>query len=258
MATGLVAAPEGVEADAGQTRARSRLPSWRFVVAASATILLAAAAALGGWWAASSGSRTEQVIAFAEVQRIEVDVGSGNVEIVGGGLDEVDVQRTDRFAFDREPSEWRTQENGVGRIVSRCPSLVLGTCASDYRLTISDNVPIDVRVDRGTIDLRSYRGSATLETGSGSVTVSGFCGFVLEATTKQGNIDAATACSPERLELRSDTGDVTASVPPGRYRVNAAATAGNVAVSGIQDDDAAPWEILALSNAGDVKVEAAP
>jgi hypothetical protein len=255
MATGFVAAPEGAEADAAQPRARSRAPSWRVVVAASAAILVAAGAALGGWWAASSGTRTTSVIAFGEVQRVELDVGNGNVEIVGGGLDEVAVQRTDHFAFDREPSEWRTQDNGVARIVSRCPSLVLGTCASDYRVTVSDNVPVDVRVSRGTILLRSYRGSATLESGTGSIGVSAFCGFVLDATTRQGSIDAATACSPERLELRSDTGDVSASVPPGRYRVNASATAGHVTVRGIQDDDASPWEIVALSNAGDVRVE---
>lgn len=45
-----------------------------------------------------------------------------------------------------------------------------------------------------------YRGSAQLETNEGSISVAAFCGFVLQATTKTGNINVGTGCSADRLE----------------------------------------------------------
>jgi Putative adhesin len=209
-------------------------------------------------WFATSGSRASEYLAAAEVQRVEIDVGDGDVEIVGGGLDEVAVRRTDHYAYHRYPSEWRTLENGVARISSRCPSLVIGSCASDYRVTVSDNVPVSVRVERGDVRLTNYRGSADLDSRAGSILVDGFCGFVLEAATKAGDIDARTACSAERLELRTDTGDVHAVVPSGRYRVDADTNSGGVTVRGVADALDAPWSIQALSSTGDVTVEAGP
>ena len=69
---------------------------------------------------------------------------------------------------------------------------------------------------------------------------------------------SASACSPERLTLRSDSGDVAATVPSGDYRIQAASGAGDTTVRGLTDDDGAPWAIEALSNTGDVNLTAGP
>ena len=53
------------------------------------------------------------------------------------------------------------------------------------------------------------------------VAVSGFCGFTLVVTSASGDVTSAADCSPDRIELRSGSGDVRAVVPGGRYRIDA-------------------------------------
>ena len=69
-------------------------------------------------------------------------------------------------------------------------------------------------------------------------------------------MSATAACAPERLELRSRTGDVRAVVPPGRYRIDADSDDGTRTVRGLAPVDDAPFQILALSRGGDVRIEA--
>lgn len=258
MSAGYAAAEEGLEnSRVEEGRARGLSP-WGRLVAASAFVLLAAAASMGGLWAATAGTKSTSFLAAAEVLGVEIEIGRGNVELVGGGLDEVSVRRTDHFAYDHSPEEARTLEDGVIHIRSTCPNLLIGSCFADYRVTVSDNVPVVVRAPHGNIQISNYRGSAQLDTAEGSISVSSFCGFVLQATTKTGHIDVATGCSPDRVELRTDTGNVTVSVPEGRYRVDAATTNGSVDIRGVIPSDDAPWSIQALSNTGDVTVLGTP
>jgi hypothetical protein len=93
-------------------------------------------------------------------------------------------------------------------------------------------------------------------TGGGSITADAFCGFVLEATARGGSIDVSAICSPERLELRTDSGDVAATVPPGRYSIDADSNVGTVAVEGLERAVDAPWTIQALSSSGNVRLKA--
>jgi hypothetical protein len=230
------------------------LSPWAVVVAASLAVLAAGAVVMAVLWLTSSGTHRSEYIAAAEVKRIEVDVGDGDVTIVGGGLDEVAVRRTDHYAYDKSPDEWRTLEDGVSRIFSRCPSLVIGVCAADYRLQVRNGVPLSVHVERGDVHLMRYRGTAELETRGGRITVGGFCGGLLQAATRQGDIDVGTSCAADRLELRTDTGDIRAVVPRGRYRVDVDTNGGRVDVRGIAEGFVAPREIQALSSRGDVTV----
>jgi Toastrack DUF4097 len=218
-------------------------------------VLTGAAAAMAVLWFTTSGTRMSDYLAAAEVKRIEIDVGDGDVTIVGGGLDEVAVRRTDHYAYDKGPSEWRTLDDGVVRIISRCPSLVIGSCAADYRLRIRSGVPVSVLVERGNVRLTHYRGAAELETRAGTITVGGFCGTLLQAATRQGDIHAGASCPVQRIELRTDTGDVRALVPRGRYRVDADTNTGRVEVRGIEEAFLARRAIQALSNSGNVTVE---
>lgn len=258
MFAGYTAVGERRDASIAEEGRARRLSPWVRLVAASVFVLVAAAGSLTGLWAATSGSESTSFIAAAEVLRVELDVGRGSVELFGGGLDEVRVRRTDNFAYDHSPDELRTLENGVLRITSTCANLLIGSCSADYQVTVSDNVPVVVRASHGSIRLAAYRGSAQLETTEGSISVSSFCGFVLQATTKTGDVDVGAGCSADRLELRSGTGDVTATVPSGRYRVDAATSTGRASIRGVTSADDAAWSIQALSNTGNVTVVGIP
>ena len=256
MTTGYAAAPVETERLGAWARLRGGMSTWRLVVTLCAVALVAAAALMAGLWLTMSGTRSTSYDFAGPLLGIEIDVGRGDVEILGGGRSNVHVRRTERYAYDHAPREQLALEDGVLKIGSECASLVIGTCAADYALAIPDNVAVTIRAAHGDVRLLAYRGSAQVTATRGGIAVDAFCGFVLQATARRGDIHVGAACAPERLELRSERGDVTAVVPPGRYQVDADTNAGQVSVRGLVTADDAPWKIQALSGSGDVTVEA--
>jgi Putative adhesin len=249
------------QADLGQRNGRTlraRLSVWAVLVAASTAILLAAVGVLSIWWAATYDRDTSSITAQlpSTLLGIELTVARGDVEIVAGNPEEVLVSRTAWSAYGRQPAERRSILDGVLTIESSCASLVLGKCAADYRLTVPENVPVTVSAARGDVHLNAYRGSARVSTEGGSISAEAFCGFLLHAEAKGGDIDVAAACSPERIELRTDSGDVRVAVPQATYSIDADTNGGRLAVRGLEHADGAPFAIQALSGSGDVTVEA--
>ncbi len=234
---------------------RRRLSPWTLLVTVSFALLLAGALLLGIWWLASSRTKSAAYYTGPAARTgIEVNVQSGDVTIVGGSQVGVFVNRTDHSVFGHGPREQVFVRDGILHLVSTCPSLVVGSCVSSYRLNVPDDVPVSVRADQGNISLDGYHGSADLATDHGVISVQGYCGFVLGAASASGNVTVNTACSPERLILRSDSGTITATVPTGDYQINASSGSGSAHVYGLVNDDGAPWDIQALSNSGNVTV----
>jgi DUF4097 and DUF4098 domain-containing protein YvlB len=132
---------------------------------------------------------------------------------------------------------------------------VIASCSASYRVTVPDNIPVTVRTSSGDVRFDAYRGSATIATTTGSISVGSYCGFLLQARAESGDVQASAACAPERMLLRSRSGDVRAIVPPGRYRVDADSDGGHRRVTGLTPAEDAPFQIQALSGAGDVDVE---
>ena len=79
---------------------------------------------------------------------------------------------------------------------------------------------------------------------------------MLQARTESGDVTASSNCPPPQLSLRSTSGDVHATVPAGRYQVDAASASGSLSVrNGIVETADAPFSIEVLSSTGDVLVE---
>jgi hypothetical protein len=233
--------------------------TWPRLVTASASVVLLVVLGLAAWWASSSETRVTSYSVRGALDAIVLDMGNADAEIVGGrDAPVVDVRRTDRFAFAHPARAGRRVERGTLTLRSRCPATVLGSCAAAYRLTVPNNVPVTIRTDSGDVRLDGFRGSARIETLTGDVSASAYCGFALRARAEDGDLSAAASCAPERLELRSRTGNIRAVVPPGRYRVDADTDTGVRTVRGLTMADDAPFQILALSSAGDVELEAGP
>ena len=223
-----------------------------------ACLVAAGALTLGIWWLVSAESSVASYAVRGSVNGITLDLGAADAVIVGGGdRPEVQVRRTDEFAFGRRAESRRSASDGQLTISSRCPkSAVLHVCSARYRVTVPDNVRVTVRTTSGDVRFDGYRGSASVDTASGDIAVNGFCGFALRARAQSGNVSAGASCALERLELRSGTGDVRALVPPGRYQVDAETDDGSSSVRGVSVVEDAPFQIQALSSAGDVTVEA--
>jgi hypothetical protein len=243
-----------------QTAATARRgPSaWGWMVTVSACVVVGCGVALAVWWALTSERRVATYAVQGTVNAIFLDLGAADADVVGGGnRASVEVRRTDEFAFGRRAIARRDAAGGILRLISRCPHAVLGACEASYRLTVPDNVPVTVRTSTGNVRFAGYQGSARIDTSAGDIAVASYCGFSLRARTEDGDVTAGASCAPERLELRSRTGDVRAVVPPGRYRVDAVSDDGERRVRGVTAADDAPFQIQALTSGGDVDVEGA-
>ena len=230
--------------------------TWGWLVVVSAVLVLGSGLTLVAWWLVSSERSVASYSVRGTVSGITLDLAGADAEIVGGGdRPAVEVRRTDDFAFGRRANAARRAENGELAIRSRCPRTILEACSASYRLTVPDNVRVAVRTTSGSVRFTGYRGSAQVDTATGDIAVAGFCGFALRARAQAGDVSAAASCALERLELRSRTGDVYAVVPPGRYRVDAETDDGRRSVRGLTPAEDAPFQIQALSSAGDVLVE---
>ncbi len=219
-------------------------------------VLGVAGVLVGALWVSSRGTATVSSQLPSSLLGIELRVQSGDVAIVGGSQTGVSISREDRSVFGHGPRERRSISSGVLRISSSCPQLVIGSCAASYRIAVPNDIPISIRAEHGSIRLDGYHGSADIATDSGAINVEGYCGFVLGAASASGDVSVLASCSPERLSLRSDSGNIAATVPSGNYRIQAASNGGGTMVRGLVDDDGAPWVIQALSNTGNVRVSA--
>ena len=231
---------------------------WTILVAASAFVVLTAVAAIGAWWAVSTEERIGTYEVRGAVSGVALDLDAADAEIVGAPDNApVGVRRTESFTFEHRPVIRRETTGGVLRISARCPELLLGACSASYRVAVPANVPVTVRTTSGDVRFAGYRGSARIDTSSGDVSVSGYCGNRLLAHARTGAVRATATCSPQRVELRSQEGDVHATVPAGRYRVDADSDDGERRVEGLVTSEEASFIIQALSGSGDVLVEAA-
>jgi hypothetical protein len=229
---------------------------WAWVVMGSAVIVVGGALVLGAWWLATSEKQIASYSVRGAVNRVSLDLAGAKAVVVGGGSGRaVLVRRTDEFSFGRRAQAQRDVSDGVLRLRSRCPHTVLASCSSSYQVRVPDNIPVTVHTSSGDVRFSAYRGSADIATGTGNISVGGYCGFLLEARAESGNVQASASCSPERLVLRSRSGDVRAIVPAGRYRVDADSDGGSRKVAGLTAAEDAPFQIQALSGAGDVDVE---
>jgi Putative adhesin len=106
------------------------------------------------------------------------------------------------------------------------------------------------------IELRDVGGRARVSSDSGTITGNAQVLQTLVARTGSGWVTAAFDAPPERVEIRSASGEISLEVPAGRYRLDLHAPAGRVHVQGVVNDPAATRTISITTGAG-IEVSAA-
>jgi hypothetical protein len=233
-----------------------RLSPWGRVVAISALLVVGGAIALAVGALATTHNRDVDYPGTGALDGLTFDLADGNIVVVGGGRrDQVQVRRREHYAFGHFADTRRTVAGNLLRVRSRCPRPLLGPCSVDYRVTVPDNVGLEIRTTAGTVSLRGYRGSARVSTGSGTIEIAGYCGNSLEARAGSGAITVQAACAPPSMSLRTGSGAVSAELPAGRYDLDAESNSGEASVRGVTARDDAPYSVQVLSGSGDVSVE---
>jgi hypothetical protein len=232
------------------------LSPWGRVVAISALLVVGGFAALAFGAVRSTRPHLITFPVTGPVGGLSFDLADGDVVIVGGGTrDDVQVRRTERYAFGHHPQLTKQVAGASFALRSRCPRSLLGTCTVAYRVVVPDNVTLDVRTSTGNVSLRGYRGTARVTTTAGAIDIRSYCGNSLDAHAGEGAINVTADCAPPRMSLRSGSGAIRAIIPPGRYDLDVESTSGSELVRGVDDRADAPYVVQALSASGDVSVE---
>jgi hypothetical protein len=233
-----------------------RLSPWGRVVAISALLVVGGALALAIGAVATTREIRASYPITGTVEGLTFDLGDGDIVVVGGGRrDAVEVQRSERYSFGHRALTAPRVDGSSYRVLSRCPTSLLGPCEVGYRIVVPDNVALDIRTSGGHVRLQGYRGTAKVTTGDGAIDISGYCGNSLDARAGAGAIRLQASCAAPRLSLRSGSGTIRAVLPPGRYDLDAESTSGSVRVLGVTARDDAPYSVQVLSSSGDVSVE---
>ena len=233
-----------------------RLSPWGRVVAISALLVVGGAIALAVGALASTKELVATYPVTGSLEGLAFDLADGDIVIVGGGRrDTVEVRRTEHYAFGRTPVTTRNVKAGVFRVTSRCPTSLLAKCSVAYRVVVPDNVALEIRTTSGDVALRGYRGTARIVTTSGSIDIGGYCGNAIDARAAGGDITLDAICAPPQATLRANSGNVHATLPAGRYNIDAESGSGDARVRGITARDDAPYSVQVLSGSGDVDVE---
>lgn len=232
--------------------APGQLHGWSAAVALSGAAIAIAAIAIGAGWVFSHHSRTATYTSSGPVKQVSLQLNSGNATIVGSPSAQVEVRRTDRYAFGHHAHERRTLTNGSLAVSSSCPRIIVGSCSASYVLAVPETATVEVRTTSGDVHLENFRGTASVRTGSGSVDAEAYCGFGISAASGSGNLHVAAACAPQYLQLHTGSGDASAQVPPGRYSIEAGGA--HRRVQGVTVDPEAPFTLDLHSGSGSVAI----
>lgn len=217
---------------------------------------------------------------WAEVARVVVDVGSGDVVVRGEERSDVRVVTTTTASL-RHPDTSTGRRSDELLVSARCPSgtavLGLGSCRTDVSVEVPHGTAVEVRSDRGKVEVDGLDAALRLHVGDGDVTVAtstgpldvsvergtvtatDVAGPTVDVRAGRGNVRVQAARAVPQLLARSSAGTVDVSVPAGRsYAVEASTGAGVVDTGDVRKDPRSGNHVTARSDAGDVTLSTTP
>ena len=182
------------------------------------------------------------------VVSLEVDVGAGDLEVVGADVHAVTV--TAKIAG---PSNHlgHSLEDGRLTLFDECNEF---DCGVDIAVLIPAAVPVVLRTDTGDVRARGAGSEVVIRTGAGDIDARDMLGIGLHAETGAGDVTLGVRAPAERVVVRTGAGDVSLIVPRGSYRLAVSTGAGDEYVEGVRNDAAASGSIEVDSRVGDVDV----
>lgn len=220
--------------------------------------------------------RTEESVrTFADVERVELDLSSGEVELVPARGKEM-VVREKRHSGLVSPSSSRSFDGRTLKLDGGCDVFVVLNCKVDYRIEVPRGTTVDVQGFAGSITARDIRGSLHIDNKAGDVRAINVRGPRIEVRTRAGDaevrdvvgryvsVETAAGDADARLlrparDLRVEThaGDATVVVPDVGYRIDADSNAGDTNVK-VRRNDLSKRTLRVRTKAGDASIRPLP
>lgn len=238
-------------------RRAQRWPRWLKVIAALVVVVILGAAGLG---AARLLDRREfsSVTLAGPVDRIDLQVASGDVELVEGSDGDVTVQRTSAWRL-RPPDLVATVDGSTARIHATCPRVLvpLATCSVAHRIEVPEGVRVDVRTDAGTVSAEGLDGWVRIITSNGRVEATDLASDELVVDTHGGDVEAWFTDAPSRVDVATSGGDVELILPEAPYEVSVRSDGGDVETR-VETEELAERMIRVRSDGGSVAIDPPP
>lgn len=202
------------------------------------------------------------------VDEVQLDLASGDVEVVVEDRGDVLVERTQRYTR-HEPTLTADLIDGILVLEVECPAMS-GTCGADHLVRLPRSALVSGFTGAGDARLEGLSSLVDLETGAGDVELVGLSGEVM-LHTAAGDIDGTALRSPafvvetnagdvelsfveaaDLVFVDTAAGDVTITTPAGPYDVYTETAAGDVSLRGIQRDGESTHAIEVHTSAGDI------
>jgi hypothetical protein len=232
-------------------------------------VALAASAALAATAGCSVRLEAEEVntaqsFPFTGTE-LKISSSLGGVRVLPGSGGKVEVERWVRGKAADSPA-WSLRD-GTLRLSANC-SMVFGDCGARYHIKVPPGVRLSIDAADGVIlkdlgqdvDVSSRDRIQVSGTSGrlrllseGPITGDGLRSANVRCRTADGAIDLTFAGAPTALDLQSQEGRVTATVPPGSYAVTVRSKEGGER-SEIKNDPGSSRTIVARSASGDIRI----
>jgi len=222
--------------------------------------------------AAAAHSDSQHQAYQHQVDRVELDLDSGDIQLSPGSAGQVVVQRDLHWDSTRPTVSEKWNGNTL-QISSQCASSE-HNCATNYQLELPQDVPVvgktragnitsrgihgsqDLESDAGDLSVEETRAALTLRTNAGKVTGTGLGSTQVDAFSDAGNVSLTLTAVPDSVSAKSNAGDVEVLVPragSAGYSVQAGTDAGTKSVT-VDVSAASPHKIVVNGTSGNVKV----
>jgi hypothetical protein len=208
-----------------------------------------------------TSERTDK--SFDAVKAVVVKVDVGSIKVVGAERSTTSV-RTLACYSTTKPTLTQEVRDGVLEVTSRCErpfqpiSLGFDRCSRDVTIEAPSGVRLTAKAGVGDVEARSLAGVSAVESDVGRASAVAMRADRVTATSGSGSASVESVVIPAEVAATAGTGDVKVTVPPGAYAIDAKADVGEVEVTGVQADPAAPRKITGKSDTGDVRISAGP
>lgn len=186
---------------------------------------------------------------------IDVTTGNGQIEVVGGGGDDIAI-RTVLQESDDGDAEYRIERDGdLLRLVGECDSGWFESCSVAFRAVVPDDIDVRVETDNGRVAVDGVAGDVDIETDNGAIDGEGLEAAIVQVRTDNGRIQLLFDAAPSTIDARTDNGAIAIRVPgDDAYDVDADSDNGSVEVD-VRTDPDADRRVVAQSDNGAIDVE---
>jgi hypothetical protein len=239
------------------------------VVGGFVSLLLVAACAL--FLLDVLSQRTERsVTLWPGVERVELDLGRGNVEIVPARGKGVRVEEERRSGIVSASSSRKLTGHRL-KLHAGCRVVILD-CSVNYRIQVPRGTAVDVKGLAGSITARDVDGNVRLvstagdvraiavrgrrvelKTSAGTAEAGGVVAPYVSVRSAAGNAIAELLAPPRDLFVETHAGDATATLPDVGYRIDAGTDAGDTKIR-VRRDDRSRRIVRVRTNAGNATV----